>query len=112
MGHGRRITRRPEMTERVGVAAVGIGWWSGVLADAIPKGTNLRLVACATRSPEKRAAFARKHDCREVESYETLLGDSEVEAVILTTPPPLPARQVLAAAEAGKHLFLGKPFAP
>ena len=99
------------MAEPVRVAAVGIGWWSGVLADAIPKGTNLRLVACATRSPEKRAAFARKHDCREVESYEALLGDPEVEAVILTTPHTLHARQVIAAAEAGKHIFVEKPFA-
>lgn len=62
------------MTEPVRVAAVGIGWWSGLLADAIPKGTNLRLVTCTTRSPEKRAAFAEKYRCRQAESYDAVLG--------------------------------------
>ena len=96
--------------EPVRVAAVGIGRWSDVLADAIPKGTNLRLVACATRSADKRAAFAKKYGCREAESYEALLEDPEVEAVLLTTPHTLHADHVIAAAEAGKHVFVDKPF--
>jgi predicted dehydrogenase len=98
------------MTEPVRVAAVGIGWWSGVLADAIPKGTNLRLVTCTTRSPEKRAAFAEKYRCRQAESYDAVLKDPGVEAVLLTTPHTLHAAQVIAAAEAGKHVFVEKPF--
>jgi len=98
------------MAEPVRVAAVGIGWWSGELADAVPKGTNLKLVACTTRSPEKRAAFATKYGCRQAESYEAVLKDSEVEGVLLTTPHTLHADQVVAAAEAGKHVFVEKPF--
>ncbi len=96
--------------EPVRVAAVGIGWWSGVLAEAIPRGTNLRLVACTTRSADKRAAFAKKYGCREAESYEALLRDPEVEAVLLTTPHTLHAEHVAAAAQAGKHVFVDKPF--
>lgn len=98
------------MTEAVRTAAVGIGWWSGVLADAIPKETNLRLVTCATRSTEKRAAFAEKYRCRQAESFEAVLKDPEVEAVLLTTPHTLHGQQVMAAAEAGKHVFVEKPF--
>ncbi len=96
--------------EPVRVAAVGIGRWSGVLAEAISRGTNLRLVACTTRSAEKRAAFAGKYGCREAESYEALLKDSEVEAVLVTTPHTLHAEHVIAAAQAGKHVFVDKPF--
>ena len=96
--------------EPVKIAAVGIGRWSGVLADAIPKGTDLSLVACATRSAEKRAAFAKKYNCRAVESYEALLKDAEIEAVILTTPHSSHAEHIIAAAEAGKHIFVEKPF--
>jgi predicted dehydrogenase len=98
------------MTEPMRVAAVGIGWWSGELADAIPRGTNLALVTCATRSPEKRAAFAKKYGCRQAESYEAVLKDPEVEGVLLTTPHTLHAEHVIAAAEAGKHVFVEKPF--
>ncbi|HSB73909.1 MAG TPA: Gfo/Idh/MocA family oxidoreductase [Candidatus Methylomirabilis sp.] len=98
------------MMEPVRAAAVGIGWWSGVLADAIPKGTNLRLVTCATRSAEKRAAFAEKYGCRQAESYAAVLEDREVEAVLLTTPHTLHGEQVVEAARAGKHVFVEKPF--
>ena len=98
------------MAKPVRVAAVGIGWWSGELADAIPRGTNLALVTCATRSPEKRAAFATKYGCRQAESYEAVLKDPEVEGVLLTTPHTLHADHVVAAAGAGKHVFVEKPF--
>jgi predicted dehydrogenase len=98
------------MTDPVRVATVGIGWWSGELAAAIPKETHLCLVACTTRSPEKRTAFAAKYRCRELESYEAVLKDPEVEGVLLTTPHTLHAAQVIAAAEAGKHVFVEKPF--
>ncbi len=98
------------MTEPVRVAAVGIGWWSGVLADAIPKGTNLELVTCATRSADKRAAFGQKYGCRQAESFDAVLEDPEVEAVLFTTPHTLHGEQVTAAAQAGKHVFVEKPF--
>jgi predicted dehydrogenase len=98
------------MPEPVRVAAVGIGWWSGELANTIPRGTNLALVTCATRSPEKRAAFAAKYGCRQADSYEAVLKDSQVEGVLLTTPHTLHAQHVIAAAEAGKHVFVEKPF--
>jgi len=38
------------------------------------------------------------------------LKDPEVEGVLLTTPHTLHADQVVAAAEAGKHVFVEKPF--
>lgn len=96
--------------EPVRVAAVGIGRWSNVLADAILKGTNLNLVACTTRSAAKRAAFAEKYGCRQVESYEAILKNPQVEGVLLTTPHTLHAGQIIAAAQAGKHVFVEKPF--
>jgi predicted dehydrogenase/quercetin dioxygenase-like cupin family protein len=96
--------------EPVRVASVGIGWWSGELANAIPKGTNLTLVACATRSPEKRAAFAAKYGCRQAASYEAVLADPEVEGILLTTPHTLHAEHIIAAAQAKKHVFVEKPF--
>lgn len=98
------------MAEPVRVAAVGIGWWSGELADAIPRGTNLALVTCATRSSDKRAAFATRYGCRQAESYAAVLKEPEVEGVLLTTPHTLHADQIVAAAEAGKHVFVEKPF--
>lgn len=92
------------------VAAVGVGMWGRVLADAIGRGAGLALVACTGRSPENRAAFAKSYACRELPTYEAVLEDREVEAVLITTPHSVHAEQVVAAARAGKHVFVEKPF--
>ena len=41
------------------VAVLGMGWWSDVLADAIKRSDKLEIVACFTRSEDKRAASPR-----------------------------------------------------
>src|SRR5882672_6068409 len=93
------------------VACVGMGWWSDVLADAIGRSGKLQIAACYTRSPDKRAAFATKYGCRPVESYEAILADPAIEAIVNTTPNDAHLETTRAAAEAGKHVFLDKPIA-
>jgi predicted dehydrogenase len=97
--------------DAVRVASIGAGWWNGVLADAARKGTGLELVACTARRPGPRAAFAAKFGCRDVDSYEAILADPGIEGVIIATPHTVHAEQVIAAARAGKHVFVDKPFA-
>jgi len=94
----------------VRVAAVGVGGWGRVLADAARKETGLAVVACTSRSAENRAAFARAYDCREHPSFDAVLADGDVEGVLVTTPHSVHAEQVVAAAQAGKHVFVDKPF--
>jgi len=98
-------------TEPLRVASIGIGWWSGALADAIQRSGKLKIVACYTRSDEKRQAFAAKYKCRPATSYEAILAEPEVEAIINTTPNDLHLETTRAAALAGKHVFLDKPIA-
>jgi predicted dehydrogenase len=97
--------------EPVRVGCVGMGWWSDVLADAIQRSGKLKIVSCYTRSAEKRRAFASKYDCRPADSYEAMLADGAVEAVINTTPNNVHAETTCAAARAGRHVFLDKPIA-
>jgi predicted dehydrogenase len=93
------------------VGCIGIGWWSDVLADAIQRSGKLEIVGCYTRSPEKRAAFAAKYKCRATESYEALVADRAIEAIVNTTPNDVHLETTRAAAAAGKHVFLDKPIA-
>jgi predicted dehydrogenase len=95
----------------VRVASIGMGWWSDVLADATQRTGKLKIISCFTRSAEKRDAFAKKYGCRAAASYEEILRDPEVEAVINTTPNHVHLETTRAAAEAGKHIFLDKPIA-
>jgi predicted dehydrogenase len=93
------------------IAALGIGWWSNVLADAVGRSDKLQLVACFTRSEDKRRAFAAKYGCRDAATYEEILNDPSIEAIVNTTPNNVHLETTRAAAEAGKHVFLDKPIA-
>jgi predicted dehydrogenase len=97
--------------EPLRVASLGMGWWSDVLADAINRSGKLTISACYSRSEDKRAAFAAKYGCRAVPSYEAILADKDIEAVINTTPNGVHLETTRAAADAGKHVFLDKPIA-
>jgi predicted dehydrogenase len=93
------------------VACIGMGWWSDVLADAIVRSGRMKIVSCYSRSRDKREAFARKYACTAAASYEEILGDRRIEAIINTTPNSAHLETTYAAAAAGKHVFLDKPIA-
>jgi predicted dehydrogenase len=93
------------------VACIGMGWWSDVLADAIKRSGKLTIAGCYTRSPDKREKFAAKYGCRAYPSYEAVLADRTIEAIVNTTPNAAHLETTRAAAEAGKHVFLDKPIA-
>jgi predicted dehydrogenase len=99
------------MTDPVRVACIGMGWWSDVLADAIKRTDKIQIVSCFTRSAEKREAFAKKYGCKPAASYEEVLADPRIEAIINTTPNDAHLPTTKAAAAAGKHVFLDKPIA-
>jgi predicted dehydrogenase len=88
-----------------------MGWWSDVLADAIVRSGRMKIASCYSRSRDKREAFARKYACTAAASYEEILGDRRIEAIINTTPNSAHLETTYAAAAAGKHVFLDKPIA-
>ena len=88
-----------------------MGWWSDVLADAMKRSGKLTIAACYSRSEEKRQKFASKYGCRAAQSYEEILNDRSIEAIVNTTPNSVHLETTVAAAKAGKHVFLDKPIA-
>ncbi|MBI3049724.1 MAG: Gfo/Idh/MocA family oxidoreductase [Acidobacteria bacterium] len=95
----------------VRIGCLGLGWWSDVLADAITRSGRLQIISCFTRSDEKRRAFAAKYRCEAAPSYEAMLADRRIEAIVNTTPNDAHLDTTRAAAEADKHVFLDKPIA-
>jgi predicted dehydrogenase len=93
------------------VACLGMGWWSDVLADSMQKTDKIKIVSNFTRSKDKRQAFADKYGCAPASSYEDVLNDDSIEAIINTTPNNVHLVTTAAAAKAGKHVFLDKPIA-
>lgn len=97
----------------INAAIVGMGWWGKTLVESVQGSSDvIQFVAgtSRTQTPELRA-FADTQKLRLAPSYEALLADPEVQAVILATPHSMHSQQVVAAAAAGKHVFCEKPFA-
>jgi len=99
------------MTEKVRVAFVGLGWWSNMLADAAMASEWIAIAACMSRSQEKREAFVKKYGGVAKDTFERVIGDPAIDAIVLTTPNSLHAAQCVAAATQGKHIFIEKPMA-
>jgi predicted dehydrogenase len=93
------------------VAVLGVGWWSGVLAEGMKRSGKFEVVSCFTRSEDKRRAFAAKYGCAAAPNYEAMLNDPAIEAIINTTPNNVHLETTRMAAQAGKHVFLDKPIA-
>ncbi len=91
------------------VAVVGMGWWGKTLVNLISKSSKLRVVKGMKRNPATEAEFAREHGFEMVSDYAEVLKDPKVKAVLLCTPHTAHTEQIIAAANAGKHVFCEKP---
>jgi predicted dehydrogenase len=94
-------------------AIVGLGWWGKTLVESVQDSSDeVRFVAGATRTKTPDTlAFADAQKLKLVDSYEELLADPKVDALVLATPHSMHALQVIAAAAVKKHVFCEKPFA-
>jgi len=94
-------------------AQVGLGWWGKTLVESV-QGTSdvIQFVAAVSRrQPDDHQRFAAAQGLRLYATYEAALADPQVDAVVLATPHSLHSAQVIAAAQAKKHVFCEKPFA-
>src|SRR6187399_1202183 len=97
----------------INAAMVGLGWWGRTIVESVQGSSDvIQFVAGATRtkSPEV-TAFAEAQNLKLADSFEALLTDPSVNAIVLATPHSMHSPQVIAAAQAGKHVFCEKPFA-
>lgn len=98
------------MADKVGVASVGLGRWGANLALAAKSTGDFELVSCYARTAETREKFAAEHGCRTAADIDELLADPEVSAIIVATSHQSHRSLIEAAARAGKHVFVEKPF--
>ena len=97
--------------QRVRLAIIGTGAWSGAIGHAMLKSEKVELVTCFDPVPEKRKAFSLKFGCARERSYRAVLKRDDVDGVHLTSPNAVHAEQTLLAARYDKHVFVDKPIA-
>ena len=97
----------------VNAAIAGLGWWGKTLVESVSGvSDDLRFVAGIDPfASGDTKAFTELHGMELHTDFDAALADPKVEAVVLATPHSLHTDQVVAAAEAGKHVFCEKPFA-
>jgi predicted dehydrogenase len=97
---------------RVRIGLVGYGWWGKTIARQLAGSDWLQVVAVAEVDGAARAAMAADPLLAGValhDSADSLIAQTGLEAVILCTPHQQHAAQIVAAAEAGLHVFCEKP---
>ena len=80
--------------------------------NAISKVEDIKVVAVADPNEDRLLEVKRKSGAlRAYNDYRELLGDVEVEAVAINTPPRLHEPMIIDALRAGKHVLCEKPIA-
>ncbi|MFI4978426.1 MAG: Gfo/Idh/MocA family protein [Solirubrobacterales bacterium] len=101
------------MENRVGWGSLGAARIAGgAVLPAIAASSNGRVVAIASRDPERAKQMADGFDgARAADSYDALLADPEVDAVYIPLVNSDHKLWTLRALEAGKHVLCEKPLA-
>jgi predicted dehydrogenase len=94
----------------LGFGIIGLGMIADFHAQAIARITGARLVGIATRSADKAAAFAAKHQVPfPTTDIAALVARPDIQVVCITTPSGAHLAPALAAIRAGKHVVIEKP---
>jgi predicted dehydrogenase len=90
----------------------GLGMWGARLVESIRnKSSLIRFDAAITRDATRHKELAGKLGLKLFEQEEDALASADIDALVLATPHSHHHRQIVAAAKAGKHVFVEKPFA-
>jgi len=99
-----------EQTIKVGV--VGCGYWGPNLVRNFHQSSDCQLKVLCDSSDSRLSHMRRLYpDLGTTTSFEDLLNDNELDAVVIATPVRFHYSMAKAALSVGKHVFIEKPMA-
>jgi len=99
-------------SEQIRVGVVGLGYWGPNLARNLAAIPGCELSWLCDTDEQTRAKLAPSFPtARLTANLDDLLGDPQLDAIVLATPVPTHAELAIAVARAGKHCFVEKPLA-
>jgi predicted dehydrogenase len=100
------------MHKPISIAVVGLGYWGPNLARNLHELPEADLVAvCDTNEAAVAKIVHRYPAVRGVETFDEILQDETIDAVVIATPVSTHFELAAAALMAGKHTFVEKPLA-
>jgi predicted dehydrogenase len=103
---------RFERGRPVRLAVVGVGYWGPNVVRCAAGATEIELAAVCDLEPDRLATMARLYpQARTTARVEDVIGDPEIEAVVVATPVSSHYPLVRACLDVGKHVLVEKPLA-
>ena len=103
--------------ERLGVALVGLGYYStDLLAPALQQTKECYLAGIVTGTPSKADAWKNKYNIPDkniynYQNFDQIANNPDIDIVYVVLPPSMHREYVVRAAKAGKHVWCEKPMA-
>ena len=107
----------PQKKEKLGVALVGLGYYSkDLLAPALQLTQKCYLAGIVTGTPAKAEAWKQQYNLKDKNIYnyntfDSIANNPEIDVIYIVLPPSMHAEYVIRAAKAGKHAWCEKPMA-
>src|SRR5258706_1043612 len=107
----------PKKKEKLGVALVGLGYYStDLLAPALQLTEHCYLAGVVTGTPSKSEKWKQTYHLPDkniynYQNFDSLASNPEIDVVYIVLPPSMHAEDSIRAARAGKHVWCEKPMA-
>src|SRR5215212_10716887 len=107
----------PKAKDKLGVALVGLGYYStDLLAPALQLTSHCYLAGIVTGTPEKATRWQKQYNIPEkniydYNSFDKIANNPNIDVVYIVLPPSMHAEYVIRGAKTGKHVWCEKPMA-
>jgi glucose-fructose oxidoreductase len=107
----------PQKKSRLGVALVGLGYYStDLLAPALQMTEHCQLAGIVTGTPSKAESWKAKYNLKDKNIYnynnfDSIASNDEIDVIYVVLPPSMHEEYCIRAAKAGKHVWCEKPMA-
>lgn len=111
------IAQQTSKKENLGVALVGLGYYStDLLAPALQQTKHCHLAGIVTGTPEKESVWQEKYgvstaNTYNYETFDEIKDNDEIDVIYIVLPPSMHMEYVIRAAKTGKHVWCEKPMA-
>src|SRR5215203_4930797 len=108
----------PQKKTKLGVALVGLGYYSkDLLAPALQLTQNCVLAGIVTGTPSKAESWKAQYGLKDkniynYDNFDSIANNPDIDVVYVVLPPSMHAEYCIRAANAGKQVWCEKPMAP